>query len=303
MTGREPIEGHDTILATLTPKPGVKPRTDGGKIMQHFRAKAWISESDYELVRVEIEAIDALSFGLGLLARVHKGTVATYQRRKVNDEVWLPAQVTWTASGRRIPVEAPPAARRVRVLELSQVHGRDHHDGGASGSLRRSLFVVGTSASGALDVGALLLRGQTLLSRDPAWLRGLADAGFDGGPSNQFHEPYPRGLAVHGLCAVLAAVECQYAVSRHTASGQRDESGFDVRGQRRSADVEAQFHRRGDLVDVLSAGSRSADETLLDLVIAERDRGGDRNHPGVLPATVASATGSVPGRAWPRTMT
>ena len=82
--------------------------------MQHFRAKAWISESDYELVRVEIEAIDTLSFGLGLLARVHKGTVATYQRRKVNDEVWLPAQVTWTASGRLFLL------RRLRLRGISE---------------------------------------------------------------------------------------------------------------------------------------------------------------------------------------
>ena len=73
---------------------------DDGRIMRHFRARAWISESDYELVRVEIEAIDNLSFGLGLLARVHKGTVATFQRRKVNNEVWLPERVTWTASAR-----------------------------------------------------------------------------------------------------------------------------------------------------------------------------------------------------------
>ena len=114
MNGREPIEGHDTILATLTPKPGVKARTESGKIMQHFRAKAWISESDYELVRAEIEAIDTLSFGLGLLARVHKGTVATYQRRKVNGEVWLPAQVTWTASGRLFLL------RRLRLRGISE---------------------------------------------------------------------------------------------------------------------------------------------------------------------------------------
>jgi hypothetical protein len=100
MVRRESIEGHDTIFATLRPKDGVKPQTDDGKIMRHFKARAWISESDYELVRVEIEAIDDLSFGLGLLARVHKGTTATYQRRKVNDEVWLPEQVTWTASAR-----------------------------------------------------------------------------------------------------------------------------------------------------------------------------------------------------------
>jgi hypothetical protein len=100
MLRREPIDGHDTIVATLTPIPGVKPLTDDGKIMRHFKARAWISEADYELVRVEIEAIDDLSFGLGLLARVHKGTVATYQRKRVNDEVWLPAEVTWTASAR-----------------------------------------------------------------------------------------------------------------------------------------------------------------------------------------------------------
>ena len=100
MIRREPIDGRDTILATLTPKPSVKPQTKDGDIMRHFKARAWISESDYELVRAEIEALDDLSFGLGLLARVHKGTTATYQRRKVNDESWLPAEVTWTASAR-----------------------------------------------------------------------------------------------------------------------------------------------------------------------------------------------------------
>jgi hypothetical protein len=114
MVRREPIEGLDTILATLTPKPGARPQTDDGRIMRHFKARAWISESDYELVRVEIEAIDNLSFGLGLLARVHKGTVATYQRRKVNGETWLPLKVTWTASGRLLLL------RRLRLRGVSE---------------------------------------------------------------------------------------------------------------------------------------------------------------------------------------
>ena len=117
MIRREPIEGRDTIFSTLTPKPNVKPQTDDGKIMQHFTAKAWISESDYELVRVEIEAIDDLSFGLGLLARVHKGTTATYQRRKVNNEVWLPAEVTWTAAARVLLV------RTLRLRGIAEFSG------------------------------------------------------------------------------------------------------------------------------------------------------------------------------------
>jgi hypothetical protein len=100
LVGRESVEGHDTIVGTLTPKAGVKPLTDDGAMMVHFKARAWISESDAELVRVNIEAIDDLSFGWGLLARVHKGAVVTYQRRKVDDETWLPAKVTWTGSAR-----------------------------------------------------------------------------------------------------------------------------------------------------------------------------------------------------------
>ena len=117
MIRREPIDGHDTILATLNPKEGVKARTDDGKIMQKFKARAWVSESDYELVRVEVEAIRDLSFGMGLLARVHKGTVATYERRKVNNEVWLPAKVTWTASGRLLLL------RRLRLRGISEFSG------------------------------------------------------------------------------------------------------------------------------------------------------------------------------------
>ncbi|HYS26286.1 MAG TPA: hypothetical protein VEP46_11800 [Vicinamibacterales bacterium] len=117
MVRRELVDGHETILATLMPKRGVQPQTDDGKIMRHFKARAWISESDYELVRVEIEALDDLSFGMGLLARVHKGTTASYQRRKVNDEVWLPAQVTWTASARVLLL------RRLRLRGIADFSG------------------------------------------------------------------------------------------------------------------------------------------------------------------------------------
>ena len=97
---REPLEGHDTIVCSLTPRPGVKPRTREGKIMQKFVATAWVSEHDRELVRVEVEATDTVSIGLGLLARVHKGTRASFQRRKVNGEVWLPASFDYAASAR-----------------------------------------------------------------------------------------------------------------------------------------------------------------------------------------------------------
>jgi hypothetical protein len=117
LVGRESMDGHDTIVAALTPRAGVQPRTDDGKMMRHFKARAWISDADYEVVRVEIEALDDLSIGWGLFARVHKGASATYQRRKVNDEVWLPARVTWNGSGRLLLL------KRLRVRGVSEFSG------------------------------------------------------------------------------------------------------------------------------------------------------------------------------------
>jgi hypothetical protein len=100
LVGRDPIDGRDAIVATATPRAGVKPMTDDGKMMQHFRARAWVNEADAEIACVEIEALDDLSFGWGLFARVHKGARAMYERRKVNEEIWLPARVTWAGSAR-----------------------------------------------------------------------------------------------------------------------------------------------------------------------------------------------------------
>ena len=100
MLGGETIEGHETIAFSLTPRPGVKTRTRAGGIMRNFKGRAWVSESEYELVRLEVEAIDTVSFGFGVLARLHKGSEASFQRRKVNGDAWLPASASYKISAR-----------------------------------------------------------------------------------------------------------------------------------------------------------------------------------------------------------
>jgi hypothetical protein len=100
MLGREVLGAYETIVFSFTPRKGAKPRTREGKVMRHFAGKAWVSESEFEVVRLEAEAIETASFGLGLLARVHKGSKAAFERRKVNGEQWLPARATYTASAR-----------------------------------------------------------------------------------------------------------------------------------------------------------------------------------------------------------
>ena len=100
MLGRERIEGHDTIAFSLQPRPASRPRTREGRMLKLFRGRAWVSESDFELARLDVEAIGTVSIGMGLLARVHKGTTASFTRRKVNDEAWLPARAEYEVSAR-----------------------------------------------------------------------------------------------------------------------------------------------------------------------------------------------------------
>jgi hypothetical protein len=116
MEARESIDEHSTIRFSLTPRPDAKPQTRDGDVMRHFMGTAWVSESDYELVRLRVEAIDTVGIGLGLLARVHKGARIAFERRKVNSEVWLPASASYSFNAR---VALVKMLRRAATLEFS----------------------------------------------------------------------------------------------------------------------------------------------------------------------------------------
>ena len=82
-----------------------------GKLAMRIRGRVWVDEQDREPARVEVEVLDTVSSGLGLVARIHKGSTVHFRRRKVNSEVWLPAEARIEASGR------VALLRRVRVNE------------------------------------------------------------------------------------------------------------------------------------------------------------------------------------------
>jgi hypothetical protein len=99
---REMLHGHPTVVVTFEPKPNYKSRTDEAKVMKKVRATAWIHETEYQIVRAELEAIENIGFGLGVLGKVYKGTTAEFLRTKVNGEVWLPSRARVTARGRAL---------------------------------------------------------------------------------------------------------------------------------------------------------------------------------------------------------
>ena len=105
LIGRERFAGYGAVLLTFVPAPGFEPRTSEGRLLKNFSGRAWVAESDCQLIRVEAEAIDDVSMGFGFLARFHKGSRVVFQRRKVNDAVWLPSELSYSWGGRMLLVK------------------------------------------------------------------------------------------------------------------------------------------------------------------------------------------------------
>ena len=100
LVGREELEGISTILVTFKARPGDKPRSREGKILQHIAGRAWIAEDDHQMAKLEAEIIDPISIGAGILAKVQKGSKLAFERRKINNEIWLPVRVDASLNGR-----------------------------------------------------------------------------------------------------------------------------------------------------------------------------------------------------------
>ena len=105
MQGRETVEGISTIVLSFEPRPSYRPALRSIRPLRKMRGQAWICENDYQLVKVEIETLEALSFAWGVVARLHKGARLRFTRQRVNDEVWLPAETHFLGSGRVLLVK------------------------------------------------------------------------------------------------------------------------------------------------------------------------------------------------------
>ena len=128
MLRREPIDGLDTILATLTPKPGARPQTDDGKIMRHFKARAGSASRTTSWCgwrsRPSITCRSASACWRACTRDGRDLPASQGQRRDV-------ASGRGHVDGQRArPAPAPPsAARRLRVLQLPPLQrGYDHDD-------------------------------------------------------------------------------------------------------------------------------------------------------------------------------
>lgn len=98
--GREALNGRSTIVLSFAPRPGYRPVTAAAKVIQKLAGRAWVDEKDRQLVRIEARLLENLGVGPARLARLQKGAETYFVRRKVNDEIWLPAEARFTGAAK-----------------------------------------------------------------------------------------------------------------------------------------------------------------------------------------------------------
>jgi hypothetical protein len=99
LAGEEVWDGRSVYAIEATPHPGYQPLSRTAKTFAHLRCRLWVDKQDYHLVKAEVDVVDTISVGL-LLVRVAKGSHATLERTRVNDEVWLPSRMRAFVSAR-----------------------------------------------------------------------------------------------------------------------------------------------------------------------------------------------------------
>jgi hypothetical protein len=89
----ELVGGREAWVIDGEPRPGFVPHMKEGKSLSKFRGRVWIDKRDLQLAKMDVECLDTISWGL-FLARFHKGSRFMLEQTRVNEEVWLPRQLT-----------------------------------------------------------------------------------------------------------------------------------------------------------------------------------------------------------------
>ena len=99
LVGTEIVSGRESWVIDGEPRAGFEPHMKDAKFLTKFHGRVWIDKGDLQMAKMDIEAIDTVSVGL-VIARIHKGTRFMLEQTRVNDEVWLPRQITFKIDAR-----------------------------------------------------------------------------------------------------------------------------------------------------------------------------------------------------------
>jgi hypothetical protein len=99
LSGSETLNGRDNWVIAGEPRQGFQAHQKEAQMLSKFRGRLWIDKNDLQLAKMDVEAIDTVSFGW-VLARIHKGTRLVFEQTRVNGEVWLPQHISFKFDAR-----------------------------------------------------------------------------------------------------------------------------------------------------------------------------------------------------------
>jgi hypothetical protein len=99
LMGSEVLNGRDAWVIGGEPRPGFQPHSKEAQILSKFHGRLWIDKAELQLAKMDVEALDTVSFGW-VLARIHKGTRLIFEQARINGEVWLPQHVSFKFDAR-----------------------------------------------------------------------------------------------------------------------------------------------------------------------------------------------------------
>lgn len=102
ISGRGLHDGQPAILVAFVGNQAFQPTTREGKIAQNFAGTVWIDAAHDEVMHVEARTTDDISFGFGIVARLHEGTTGSLTRRAVEPGLWLPTDLRLSGQGRAV---------------------------------------------------------------------------------------------------------------------------------------------------------------------------------------------------------
>jgi hypothetical protein len=102
MDRRDMLNGRPAIVVRFHGRTDASPRTREGRIARAFSGLIWIDEEAKEVARVDATAVDDISFGYGMLARLNNGSTVVVRRESVDRDLWLPTSVRFTGEGRAL---------------------------------------------------------------------------------------------------------------------------------------------------------------------------------------------------------
>jgi hypothetical protein len=87
--GLDQRHGRVAEVYSFLPKPGYKAKTIRAKAFANIRGKVWVDQLDGEMTKLDVEIVEPISVGFGLLGKLDQGTHFEMERKKWDIGIWF----------------------------------------------------------------------------------------------------------------------------------------------------------------------------------------------------------------------